>query len=87
MNHENTDVVIAGAGPAGLMLAIELALAGVKAIVLERLAQPDDTIKAGSIGALASEALERRGFGEAMDTEERAMVEAMAEMAKAMGAP
>lgn len=61
------DVVIIGAGPVGLCLASELALAGVKAVVLERLAEPDRTIKAGSIGALAGEALERRGLGARMN--------------------
>lgn len=34
------DVVIAGAGPNGLMLACELRLAGVRPVVLERLAEP-----------------------------------------------
>ena len=33
----DTDVVIAGAGPNGLLTACELALAGVRAVVLERL--------------------------------------------------
>lgn len=31
------DVVLSGAGPAGLMLAIELCLGGVRPVVLERL--------------------------------------------------
>jgi 2-polyprenyl-6-methoxyphenol hydroxylase-like FAD-dependent oxidoreductase len=34
------DVVIAGAGPTGLMLACELGLAGVRATVLEKLPAP-----------------------------------------------
>ena len=33
----DADVVIAGAGPTGLMLACELRLAGVRPVVLERL--------------------------------------------------
>lgn len=56
------DVVIVGAGPVGLFLAIELATAGVKPLLLERLAEPDRTIKAASVGAVAAEALERRGL-------------------------
>ena len=40
------DVIIVGAGPVGLLLAIELALAGVEPLVLERLTEPDATIKA-----------------------------------------
>jgi 2-polyprenyl-6-methoxyphenol hydroxylase-like FAD-dependent oxidoreductase len=31
----NTDVIVIGAGPAGLMLATELGLAGVPTVVLE----------------------------------------------------
>ena len=45
------------------------------------------TIKAGAIGALAGEALERRGFGPAMDAEENVLTEAMRAMAKRNGAP
>jgi 2-polyprenyl-6-methoxyphenol hydroxylase-like FAD-dependent oxidoreductase len=33
----DADVVVAGAGPTGLMLACELQLAGVRPVVLERL--------------------------------------------------
>ena len=57
------DVVIVGAGPTGLFLAIELVTAGVKPLVLERLAQPDLTIKAGACGVVGAEALQRRGLG------------------------
>ncbi len=56
------DVVIVGAGPIGLFLAIELASAGVKPLVLERLVEPDRTIKAASVGVVGAEALERRGL-------------------------
>jgi 2-polyprenyl-6-methoxyphenol hydroxylase-like FAD-dependent oxidoreductase len=83
----DTDVVIAGAGPTGLMLAIELTIAGARVAVLERLAEPDQTIKAGAMGALAGEALERRGFGSVMDAEERVEAEAMAALRKQTGAP
>ena len=69
------------------MLAIELFLGDLKVVVLERLAQPDQTIKAGGLGALAGEALERRGFGPAMDAEENALTEVMMAMAKRAGAP
>lgn len=70
------DVIIAGAGPVGLFLAIELATAGVKPLVLEQLAAPDRAIKAASVGAVAAEALERRGFGQALDEEHRAAIAA-----------
>src|SRR6187551_765840 len=68
------DVVIAGAGPVGLFLAIELATAGVKPLVLERLPEPDRTIKAASVGAVAAEALERRGLARALEEEHRAFM-------------
>ncbi|HEV2677513.1 MAG TPA: FAD-dependent monooxygenase [Aliidongia sp.] len=84
MEQKLTDVVIVGAGPVGLMLAIELTLGGARVIVLERLSNPDETIKAGAIGALAGEALERRGFEPAMDAEERIMSETMAALFKTM---
>src|SRR5579863_2083705 len=44
------DVVIAGAGPIGLLLACELKLAGASVLVLEKLADPNLPIKAGAIG-------------------------------------
>ncbi len=87
MSIERADVAIVGAGPVGLMLAMELFLGDAKVVVLERLAQPDETIKAGGLGALAGEALERRGFGPAMDVEENALTEVMMAMAKRAGAP
>ena len=46
-------MVIAGAGPVGLLLACELKLAGVSVLVLEKLADPNLPIKAGAIGARA----------------------------------
>jgi 2-polyprenyl-6-methoxyphenol hydroxylase-like FAD-dependent oxidoreductase len=86
MKNADADVVVVGAGPTGLMLALELALGGAKVTILERLREPDDTIKAGALGALAGEALQRRGLGAAMDAEEAVMVEAMAAMMKLAGA-
>lgn len=64
------DVVIVGAGPTGLLLATELALGGVRALVVERRTEPDLALKAGGIGPLAAEALERRGLGPALADEE-----------------
>ncbi|MFI5954166.1 FAD-dependent monooxygenase [Cryptosporangium sp. NPDC051539] len=56
------DVVLVGAGPTGLMLACELRLAGVDVLVLERLGEPDLTMKAGSITAPTAAAFDRRGL-------------------------
>ncbi|MET9297161.1 FAD-dependent monooxygenase [Streptomyces sp. NPDC003077] len=56
------DVVIAGGGPVGLMLACELRLAGVSVTVLERLTEIDTTIKAGAINTPTAEAFYRRGM-------------------------
>jgi 2-polyprenyl-6-methoxyphenol hydroxylase-like FAD-dependent oxidoreductase len=57
-----TDVVVVGAGPVGLLTAIELSLGGVRALVVERLAAPSTATKAGGIGPLGGEALQRRGM-------------------------
>ena len=77
------DVVIVGAGPVGLFLSIELATAGVKPLVLERLVEPDRTIKAAGVGAVGAEALQRRGLVSALDDEERAVMALVMPMLKA----
>jgi len=69
---ESTDVVVVGAGPVGLLTAIELSLGGARVAVLERLAQPSTVIKALGLGPLGCEALERRGMAQAvLDAEAR----------------
>ncbi|MGV9779286.1 FAD-dependent monooxygenase, partial [Streptosporangium sp. NPDC003464] len=59
---KNADVVIVGAGPTGLMLAIELSLAGVRPLVLERHPERRDTPKAGGLGGQILELLRYRGL-------------------------
>jgi 2-polyprenyl-6-methoxyphenol hydroxylase-like FAD-dependent oxidoreductase len=59
----DAEVLVVGAGPVGLLLAAELALAGVRTVVVEQLAEPDMSQKARGVGVLASEALRRRGLG------------------------
>ncbi|MEP6991417.1 MAG: FAD-dependent monooxygenase [bacterium] len=60
------DVIVVGAGPVGLLLAIELALGGAGVIVLERLTAPSVAIKGTSVGPLGAETLQRRGMGAAL---------------------
>ncbi|MFI7635550.1 FAD-dependent monooxygenase [Nonomuraea sp. NPDC049400] len=58
----DVDVIIAGAGPTGLMLAAELRLAGVRPLVLERKPQRRDIPKAGGLGGQILELLRYRGL-------------------------
>jgi 2-polyprenyl-6-methoxyphenol hydroxylase-like FAD-dependent oxidoreductase len=60
----DADVIVVGAGPVGLFLAAELELAGVEPLILERLPAPSEETKARGLGALATEALWRRGLGD-----------------------
>ncbi|MFB8279489.1 FAD-dependent monooxygenase [Nocardia colli] len=60
--NETFDVVVAGAGPVGLMLACELRLAGVDVLVVERLDEIDTTMKAAGINVPTAQALYRRGL-------------------------
>ncbi|MFE9602539.1 FAD-dependent monooxygenase [Streptomyces hokutonensis] len=55
-------VVIAGGGPAGLMLAAELGLAGVDAVVLEKLPEPPNWSRALGLQWGSIEALDQRGL-------------------------
>jgi 2-polyprenyl-6-methoxyphenol hydroxylase-like FAD-dependent oxidoreductase len=57
----DADVIIVGAGPAGLMLAGELRLAGVRPLVLERQPQIRDTPKANGLGGQILQLLRYRG--------------------------
>ena len=58
----DADVVIAGAGPTGLMLACELQLAGVRPIVLERLTEPTGLSKALALVGRSVDSLDYRGL-------------------------
>jgi 2-polyprenyl-6-methoxyphenol hydroxylase-like FAD-dependent oxidoreductase len=58
-------VVIAGGGPTGLMLAAELALAGVDVVIVERRASQDlDGSRAGGLHARTIEVLDQRGVAD-----------------------
>jgi 3-(3-hydroxy-phenyl)propionate hydroxylase len=65
MSVTDHSVVIAGGGPTGLMLAAELALAGVDAGIVERRANQDlDGSRAGGLHARTVEVLDQRGVAE-----------------------
>jgi 3-(3-hydroxy-phenyl)propionate hydroxylase len=58
-------VVIAGGGPTGLMLAVELTLAGVDVVVIERRSSQDlDGSRAGGLHSRTIEVLDQRGVAE-----------------------
>lgn len=56
------DVVIAGGGPTGLMLACELRLHGVHALVLEKDAQPARSVRALGLHVRSIEVMDQRGL-------------------------
>lgn len=72
------DVVVAGGGPVGLMLACELRLGGASVVVLERLTEIDETIKAGALNRPSVEALYRRGLLPALKEAHDGTLELMA---------
>ena len=80
------DVVVVGAGPVGLLAAIELRLGGARVVVLERLAAPSMALKAMSVGPLGSEALARRGMAQALATAEARSIAAMQQFITQPGA-
>ncbi|MBB5166024.1 FAD-dependent monooxygenase [Mycobacterium sp. AZCC_0083] len=59
-----TDVIIVGAAPTGLMLAGELRRLGTRVLVLERLLEPRPVPKAGGVGGQLLRFLDYRGLTE-----------------------
>ncbi|MDT7555090.1 MAG: hypothetical protein QOI16_3630, partial [Pseudonocardiales bacterium] len=61
---ESAEVVVVGAGPTGLMLACELALAGVRCRVLERRKGQSNVTRAFAVHARTLELLDARGLAD-----------------------
>jgi 3-(3-hydroxy-phenyl)propionate hydroxylase len=71
MNHA---VAIAGGGPTGLMLAGELALAGIDVAIVERRSSPElDSSRAGGLHSRTIEVLDQRGIADRFLAEGQAM--------------
>jgi 2-polyprenyl-6-methoxyphenol hydroxylase-like FAD-dependent oxidoreductase len=64
----DTDVIVVGAGPAGLALAGELRLGGARVVVLERLAAPTTESRASTLHARTMELFDQRGLTERLGT-------------------
>ena len=62
--REKAEVVVVGAGPTGLMLACELALAGVRCRVLERRRGQSNITRAFAVHARTLELLDARGLAD-----------------------
>jgi 2-polyprenyl-6-methoxyphenol hydroxylase-like FAD-dependent oxidoreductase len=71
MADEHADVVIAGAGPNGLLLACELALAGVRPVVLDTLPGPSAEPKANGLVGQVVRLLDMRGLYQAFTGDDR----------------
>ncbi|WP_448952835.1 FAD-dependent oxidoreductase [Labrys neptuniae] len=80
------DAVVVGAGPVGLLTAIELTLGGARVLVLERLAAASTAMKALSLGTLGIEALKRRGMAPAIAEAEARSLAAMQKFTEQTGA-
>ena len=65
------EIVIVGAGPAGLVAAITLARAGVPTVVIERRTEPSTHPRATVVSTWAMELLRRWGLAERLRALER----------------
>jgi oxygenase len=66
-----TQVIVVGAGPVGLMLAGELRLGGVDVVVVERLSAPTGESRASQLNARTMEIFDQRGLLERLGETQR----------------
>ncbi len=62
----DTEVLVVGAGPTGLVLANELRVAGVSAVLVDKLPERSALSKAGGVQSRTQEAFDQRGLLEAL---------------------
>ena len=60
----DSDVIVVGAGPTGLMLACELAMRGIAVRLLERRAETPNITRAFAVHARTLELLDSRGMAD-----------------------
>jgi 2-polyprenyl-6-methoxyphenol hydroxylase-like FAD-dependent oxidoreductase len=66
MNEDLKPVLIAGAGPTGMMAAIELSRFNIPVRLIEKKAEPETTSRAVGVQARTLELLEQRGLGSSL---------------------
>src|SRR5271163_1315228 len=64
--NQNTDVIVVGAGPVGLVAGCELARRGVGVRVIDKLAQPTDQSRAVAVHARSLDMFDRMGIVDEM---------------------
>lgn len=82
---DTPEVVIVGAGPSGLMLACELALAGIRTVVLERRTAPDEQPSADGLLGPAVRMVDHRGLHERLADSRAPLVAVLADRAAELG--
>src|SRR5258707_14236604 len=66
MSEDLKPVLIAGAGPTGMMAAIELSRFNIPVRLIEKKAEPETTSRAIGVQARTLELLEQRGLGSSL---------------------
>lgn len=65
-DYTETEVIVVGAGPVGLLLAGELRLAGADVVVLDKLTAPTTESRASTLHSRTMEILDTRGLLDAL---------------------